>query len=397
MPQRLLALDGLRGLLALYILAGHTLPFLFLPPSVSWIAGLVSHGRAAVDLFFALSGFVILHALEPQAGTQGWAAAGRFLALRAGRLLPVYFLALALACGALAAGDPFPAMPWLGAGGVAHAVLEPGWPPQPWLHLLAHLLMLHSLLPPRLLPGAEYALLGPAWSLGTEWQFYTLMAVCLAAAPALLTGGTGRLVALLLLLGLGGLGISALPDAWRFGRAFLPREAWYFALGLASHGWLSRRLRPLPFMAVVIVAIGMSAAAREPGGGWGATAVPLVWILCLRAQQPRWRADHGLRRLLTWPPLLWCGGLSYSLYLLHAPVQRLLMLALAPLAHGDGPLFTLIWGPAALLLPLAVAALVHRTVEEPCRRWSRARILGAARPRVTPFGSGSNTSVAGRP
>ncbi len=70
------------------------------------------------------------------------------------------------------------------------------------------------------------------------------------------------------------------------------------------------------------------------------------------------------------------------------------MLAIAPWAAGDWPLFTLLWALPAILLPLAAAALVHRWIEEPIRLWSRARLLGSGRPSLTPFGSGSNTSAA---
>ncbi len=48
MTGRLRGLDGLRGLLALYILAGHTMPFLRTPAATGWIGALVSHGRGAV-------------------------------------------------------------------------------------------------------------------------------------------------------------------------------------------------------------------------------------------------------------------------------------------------------------------------------------------------------------
>lgn len=392
MSDRFRALDGLRGLLALYILTGHTIPFLWLPGGFGWVTVIVSHGRAAVDLFFALSGLVILQALE-HGGLPGRSGAGHFLALRAGRLLPVYCLALGLACLALAAGNPFAAMPWLGPNSPARTMLEAQWPPHPGLHIAAHLLLLHGLLPPLLLPGTDYAILGPAWSLSTEWQFYGLMALWLAAAPRLLEDGAGRAIALLLGLGLIGLAIGLLPEPWRFGHAFLPRDAWYFALGMASYARLSGRMTRLRYGVILASAIVLSGIA----GGIGAMLVPLVWTVCLRAERPAHRPDRLMRRLLTAPPLLWCGKISYALYLVHAPLQRLLMLAIAPWAAGDGRVFTLLWVWPAILVPLTAAALVHRWVEAPIRLWSRTRILGSARPSLTPFGSGSNTSAAGRP
>ena len=58
--KRLECLDGLRGLLAVYVLLGHMAPFAVLP---GWIQLAVSHGGAAVDVFFVLSGLVITQSL----------------------------------------------------------------------------------------------------------------------------------------------------------------------------------------------------------------------------------------------------------------------------------------------------------------------------------------------
>jgi peptidoglycan/LPS O-acetylase OafA/YrhL len=104
-------------------------------------------------------------------------------------------------------------------------------------------------------------------------------------------------------------------------------------------------------------------------------------------------------RLLTSRLLLWAGRLSYSLYLIHAPVQRLLMLWLAPHANGDWSRFTLSFLGPAIALPLLAALAVHKIVEEPCRGWTHRRAMRDAplRVRLPLYASGSNTSAAGRP
>src|SRR5271156_1891928 len=121
--QRLARMDGLRGVLAVYVLLGHALPFTGLP---GWAISPFHHGEAAVDLFFALSGLVIVQSLE-KFGGNFWP----FMAARARRLLPVYFLVLALSMAVLLAGDPLPSMPWVGPDGAAFwsAGLPPafGW------------------------------------------------------------------------------------------------------------------------------------------------------------------------------------------------------------------------------------------------------------------------------
>ncbi len=65
---------------------------------------------------------------------------------------------------------------------------------------------------------------------------------------------------------------------------------------------------------------------------------------------------------------------EYRIYLINEPAQKLLALALAPLARGHGGLFTAIWVPSAILVPLALAWVLHRQVEQPAVRAGRALI-----------------------
>ncbi len=58
--KRLDSLDGVRGLLAVYVLLSHMAPFAVLP---GWMQDTISHGGAAVDVFFVLSGLVITQSL----------------------------------------------------------------------------------------------------------------------------------------------------------------------------------------------------------------------------------------------------------------------------------------------------------------------------------------------
>ncbi len=53
--------------------------------------------------------------------------------------------------------------------------------------------------------------------------------------------------------------------------------------------------------------------------------------------------------------------------LVNEPVQKLLGLGLARVAHGNAILFSALWLPGATALPLAIAWALHVTIE---RRWS---------------------------
>ena len=388
MAGRLLALDGLRGGLALYVLAGHTLPFLALPPMLGSLRSAFSHGHAAVALFFMLSGLVILSSVE-RASSQPRPVT-RFLLARAGRLLPVYGAALALAVVALSLGNPFTAMPWLPTGSAARDMMESAWPADWPLHLAGHALLLQGLLPPALLPDATFSILGPAWSLSTEWQFYALASLAMAALGERATDprALSAWVILLLLLGLIGIASAGLPPSWQCGRGFLPKESWFFALGIAS---FALQRQPTAASARILMAVTLAAACVMSGIETkpAAALAPLVWLLCFACQHPALAPAFGRAvlnagyRLLTAPMLLWTGRISYPLYLSHAPVQRLLMLWLAPRAEGDWHRFTLSFAGPAIALPLLVALILHHGLEKPLRF------------RLSLYASASNTSAAG--
>jgi peptidoglycan/LPS O-acetylase OafA/YrhL len=371
MSGRLRALDGLRGLLALYILAGHTAPFLRLPASADWASSLLSHGRGAVELFFILSGMVILRSLDSGFSRM---SAGRFLLARAGRLLPVYAVALAVAVAALSCGDPFRVLPWLADSRAALDIAEAAWP-QPWLaHLAAHVTLTQGLLPPAVLPDVEFTILGPAWSLSTEWQFYLVVAAILAVRGPPRPGSADwrAFAAATLAVGAMGLLMGPLPVPWQPGRAFLPHEAWYFALGIASHGLLvSGQKSAARWWVLSLAACVFCPWQQNP---WTASVVPLLWTACLICEASEIRSlFHPLARVLGATLLQWLGRVSFPLYLIHIPVQRLLLLAIAPVAGAHATLFSLLWGPVAILAPLIVAYALHRWVEAPCWQWSRRR------------------------
>jgi len=351
--ERLVRLDGLRGVLAVYVMLGHALPFTGLP---WWVAGPFAHGEAAVDLFFCLSGLVVINSLE-RFGFRAWP----FFVARAWRLLPVYWVVLGLACGVLFAGSPLGAMPWVGPAGVD--IWGRGVPAGfPW-HLMAHVFLVQGVVPQGVLPWVYLTLLGPAWSLSTEWQFYGVMAAVMRRG-----GGLARFA-----LGLAVVAVAYrvvaedLPDYWQFGRAFLPDAAGYFALGLASAVWL--RGEGVWVLAVVLgVVVGLGVTSGEASKG----VIGVVWVAVLVAQRFAW--VPVLPGLLESRVAQYLGAISYPLYLVNEPVQRAAAMVLAPLVHGDARLFTLVWLPLAVAGPVLAAGWVHRWVERPLMRgWARRR------------------------
>jgi peptidoglycan/LPS O-acetylase OafA/YrhL len=332
---RLKRLDGIRGLLAVYVMLGHALP-LTIAPAI--IQSLFRHGEAGVDLFFALSGLVIAVSLQRFGGNFR-----PFITARARRLLPVYLPVLAASIAIGLCGDPLRTLPW--AGIQARDIISATLPIPLWPHILAHITLLHGVIPDRILPCAYVTLLGPAWSLSTEWQFYLIIGL---AAPRHL----GRFALIILAIGAAW---HLLPYGAEFSRAFFPDAAPYFALGLASAAWLRGERKTLLPCLIGACAIGLLTSPEK-------AIPPLIWGGIMLAQAKPWGV------ILEHRALQYLGAISYPLYLANEPVQRAMALLLGPIAAGNAPLFSAIFLPASIALSLILAAALHHGIEIPCMR-----------------------------
>ena len=339
------------------------MPFTVLP---CWFTVIFHHGEAAVDLFFALSGLVIVNSLEHFGYRRR-----PFLRGRAWRLLPVYFAVLAIALVVAVLPFPMAAMPWLAASKAVFEIWSFHLPARLGWHLAAHLALLHGVLPQGVLPYAYISLLGPAWSLSTEWQFYIVMAAVmpqLNPASRLSVMVAGLMICAVLYHALA----PHLPPFWQFSRAFLPDAAAFFALGVASAIWL-RGGGLAMLLACLLVACGLGLDSSESVKAM----IPLGWALVMLLQRPR--SVNGLGRLLDSRAAQYLGAISYPLYLLNEPVQRVCAILIAPLCGGNARAFTILWLPAALIAPVLAAALMHRFLETPALRWGKRLEGGSLR------------------
>ena len=367
--RRLTCLDGLRGLLALYVMLCHALPFAAVP---RWVAWPFSHGTAAVDVFFVLSGLVIVQSLDRYRYQRR-----PFLIARGARIYPVFLLVFAGAGLVLAL--PVPALPWIAPDSQAFVTWPEGWPRDWPLGIASHLTMTHGLFPDGVEPDVWIGFLGAAWSLSTEWQFY-LLAALIAERASLGGKALLRLAWWFLALSVLSLAWSHAPDAWQFSRAFLPNKAQYFALGIAGAALVRQEPSAKRGYGAILAA---ACAVSLLQGGAGKLAAPLVWTCCLAAQL---RPDHRLLACLAAAlgsrAAVWLGAVSYCLYLVNEPVHKLLIGGIAALARGDAWLFSVLWLLAATLLPLLAAWWLHVRIEGPAQRWGRIIAVNLGRNRL---------------
>ncbi len=354
---RIASIEGLRGILALWVLFSHVVSAAGLGEDWTGLARVLYVGTHAVDAFIIVSGFVIFYLLDT--AREGY---GRFLARRALRLYPVYLIALLVSAALLpatiaayrAAPFPHPHNDYL------VAIAEASWERLP-AHMAAHLTMLHAMVPAWRLPHTNYAILTQGWSLSLEWQFYVLAPALLWA---LLRGRTTALAAIAL--------ASALSLVPHGGQGFLPHHVGGFATGIACYVvWRSQPRLDWPLLLPAGVALAFL-VTRDPA--------LVVWsAVFLATLAPASLGAAAVNRVLQSRPLLTLGRWSYSIYLVHTIV---LVPALVVLTAGGAAVLGR-WGFLALLLALTLAgtlvlaALLYRFVEAPCIAFGRR--MGAQR------------------
>lgn len=315
--------DAIRGVAALLVAAHHFGSGLPLPEPLASIA---RHGWLGVDAFFVLSGFVIAALL-----LRGDTPLPAFLARRLVRLLPP-----CLAAFLLVELLDF-------ASSLAPAYAGAAWQAPTWASVACHASLACDLFG---LPWNNPVL----WTLAVELQFYALAALlAVAATPA---RAAPRLLAALAVVGF----LLLAGAAW-FER-YLPS----FAIGAAAAAWRDQRIAAAPRLAFALLALAAAVALQDPA--IAATACGVGVLLALRAAAPAPRILLGL------------GALSYSLYLVHAPVGGRVVNLLARLEPG--PVGALAIAACALAAALLVAWALWRWVERPAI--ARARGIGERRP-----------------
>lgn len=357
--QRILYLDGLRGLAILLTMIWHYLGPIYamhLPYGHAYAHWpLVRYGWAGVNLFFLISGYVIFMTLERCSGFVD------FIARRWLRLFPAMLLASLII---FAAAQPMAGeMP----GGQAMPIdFLPGLTftnPFYFRHWWG--------IEPRSLDGAF-------WSLYVEVAFYVAIGLMFFRI------GWARSVAGLVALYALSLALPELVDRWHLHLLDTPRELIDHS-GLQNFGWfasgalfLKARVHQERGLFWMAVALGFCSALTTllPGGLEHKARYALFAAIALFALIERVSA---LQWLLETRPMQFLGRISYPFYLLHSAIGIGLIAVIAraglpPLVAPVSALAAMIalaWIVATWFEPLAIRAL--RPLTDIIRRGFRAR------------------------
>ncbi len=170
---RIVAIEGLRAWLAWTVVAYHLLVVTNVDAHFGLARIANRFGTGAVHVFMMISGFVITGLLIQRKET--WTG---YIIRRAFRLFPAYWIALAI--GVVAMYLEFAAFsqagwasdPVYAADLASHATTIATVEAHPMQQAVLNVGLLQGLPPPMFFPEAGRSIVGPAWSLSVEWQFY---------------------------------------------------------------------------------------------------------------------------------------------------------------------------------------------------------------------------------
>jgi peptidoglycan/LPS O-acetylase OafA/YrhL len=353
-PRHAFGLDLIRAVAVSSVLLAHgSLFYAETYPAARDV--LIVFGVVGVEIFFALSGFLVGRQLLLVPA--GDASAYRFLLRRWFRTLPNYYLFLGVNA----------ALVWW--------VIDRAGPQASFL------VFAQSLLAPATTPFFP-----ESWSLAVEEWFYGIAALAFALAAAIRLSPRGVAVMLVAVLVIGpfaryvGQLVAVLPmDAGVRKISLLRLDALAFGVGAAwleryrgdwfewLTGWRSRALSTALTGASVaaLVVLSRRAAFFEPAHGDAErivvsvlfSALPLAAALWL-PWLSRWGAWNSMLARPVGKLSLW----SYSLYLTHFPTL-LVLLALWPVAKGNAIALvarSAVWLAVAMLVAAAVYAWYER-------------------------------------
>ncbi len=341
-------IDVLRGIAALFVLWLHASEALVTIPAIKAF-GTLAHdipdflqlGRAGVIAFFAISGFVVTATIKPPKGD----GTAHFATKRLFRLYPAYWLALAL----------------------TYLMI---WTPQGRLPDVAGVVANTTMLPTVF--GVESAM-GHFWTLEIEFVFYVLVVVLFLSGKL---KDPRLIVALACLLALKPAGYLMGKLAWTSGQGHWGELPLCLAIMLwgsllrASYdpnASAQQKLRAWATWPIAICTVFVLGRSLNLGGVIKGTD-PVTWLAGLGTL---WGLLIFMAFALCgqrWPKfMVWCGTVSYSLYLFHPvifyPLYFFLkahpQLAAAPLS---------LWLLLCAVATVAFASITYLLVEAPANR-----------------------------
>jgi peptidoglycan/LPS O-acetylase OafA/YrhL len=327
-PQRFTVIDGLRGALALWIVADHCLGSRFGVESLSGVWRVLRSGWYAVDLFCIISGFAVAAHIANHPGEPYL----QYLWGRVRRLWPLYAVttlaAVSLAWEPVFASDHF------------------------LIRALSVATMTQGLIPETWLPDSQAGFYAVAWYVSLVFQFYLVAPLLIRPLKHSRWAWISPAVALALFYA------QRVVPRGRFD-GILPWHIGFFYCGILTYVLLSGTRKRIPGLSLIVVA----ALFILMKYWWGSIdTFPLaIWCvtvaLCLERGGP-------FKAALASAPARWLGAISYEIYMIHPLVVAVVRWRLfgARVRGLPAPSYTALLALIVFPVSIALAFLAHRAI-----------------------------------
>jgi peptidoglycan/LPS O-acetylase OafA/YrhL len=324
------------------------------------VAYLTVLGGWGVDVFFVLSGFVMMHVYETRfSGGLSRSAVTRFYVLRLGRIYPLHVALL----GAMAVGYALDVLPWdgkkfEGAGLLVNLLLVQCW-------------------------GFYDTLVWnrPSWSISAEWFVYLLFPFFVVVLGSIRKAWQ-------LLLAIAVLFVLYYEARWEIGGfvrgnlgpGSLMRVTFGFLAGFFLYGLFKQRfLQRIDWDAVCVSTIVAFVALMILSVSRYHFSFIFHLPICLIVFSVA-RSSGYAARIFDNRVSVYLGEISYSIYMVHFPLLRFL-------THNFGSRFEtvaaegnqlVLWllALAVLGLVIGVSSLFYHVIEVPSRNYVKRRVVG---------------------
>jgi peptidoglycan/LPS O-acetylase OafA/YrhL len=358
--SRIDALTGIRAVAALWVVGFHFARGGLTPLHLEQAFPALNYGYLGVDLFFVLSGFIITYVHQRDAAALSLRSVLRFYGLRLARMYPVHLLTL---CGLLVivlvgpriGFTPTHPEDFRAADFVYNLLLVQSWGASDDIHWNF-----------------------PAWSISCEWFVYLLF--------PLLALGLNRIASkrqaafwlavetaifVLAYVFFFHCDLDNKFDGGHFSRFALARVCLEFTAGALCYTLVAFiDVRAWPWTAVILAAI-LGTILLTATSARDLAIVGVFALTILASSVP----GNLVARLLSVPPLVYLGEISYSLYMVHVPIRMTLGKLVEPRLAVASTAGAWILGLGFCLVTLATAAATYHAVELPARRWLRRRLI----------------------
>ncbi|MFT8718645.1 acyltransferase family protein [Acetobacter sp.] len=360
------ALTGIRGVAALWVVVHHCSGWISQSLGMRNFetASLVLNGFRAVDLFFILSGLILMLTHGEEFGARHSGNIKRFYILRMVRVYPLNTLILlAMVPFVLSQPDFVHWMRLYSTPAQAYKIHNLSWP-----GFFQSLFLVQTW---TVLKLGEWN--GPSWSLSAEvlgylaFPFLAYRLLHVRNLVMLYTIAMGALGAEVLVLAV----THHLHDnptgtmgALRMAGGFTGGMALGRALTLTRELGVKLPVSPTVAGGMILCAT-LFVPALAPLMGFG-----FAWLLFGLAYEQSW-----LSRVLSAPLVMWWGRISFPFYLVHLILLKILVWSFLPDIHQNGVWVCFLYWSSYVAVTSSLAWVLHQWVERPSHRLAK-RLAG---------------------